>query len=237
MRVTFLGHSAFRVEFGGAVILIDPFLTGNPAFSGSFEEASRDATHVLITHGHDDHVGDALRIAKESGAQIVANYEICTFLEGRGATNVNPGNTGGAISCGQFQVSFTDARHSSGTVLNGASVYLGNPNGLIIEADGQPTLYHMGDTGIFGDMALIEELYRPKIGLVPIGGRFTMDAALAALAVKRYFSFETVIPCHYGSFAVLAPDASAFAAAMTGAPTRVLTLAPGEPVSIMEGAG
>jgi L-ascorbate metabolism protein UlaG (beta-lactamase superfamily) len=216
MKIIWLGHAAFRVEIGSSVILFDPFLTGNEKFKLSFADATRGATHVLLTHGHDDHIGDAVRIATESGAQIVANYEICMFLAEQGVANINPGNTGGTIPCGDFAVSFTDARHSSGTVVNGKSVYLGNPNGLIVTKPGSPTLYHMGDTGIFGDMALIAELYRPQIGLIPVGGRFTMDGAMAALAVTRYFNFHTVIPCHFGTFDVIAPDAAAFVEAMKG---------------------
>ena len=115
----------------------------------------------------------------------------------------------------------TDARRSSSTTDGGAPVYLGPANGLVVESSGAPTLYHMGDSGIFGDMALIAELYAPKIGLIPVGGRFTMDGATAALAVKRYFDFETVIPCHYGTFDAIAPEASEFIAAMHGAKTRV----------------
>jgi len=228
MKLSWLGHAAFRVEIGASVILIDPFFTGNPTFPGTVEEAARGATHILLTHGHDDHVGDAPQIARDTGAEIVANFEICMFLEAQGAKNINPGNTGGTIPCGDFRVSFTDARHSSGTVVDGKSVYLGNPNGLVIEAAGEPTLLHMGDTAIFGDMALIDELYRPKIGIVPVGGRFTMDGPMAALAVKRYFNFDTVIPCHYGTFGVIDPDASRFVAAMDGAKTRTQVMTPGE---------
>lgn len=231
MKLTWLGHAAFRVEFDASVVLIDPFLTENPRFVGSFEEATRGATHVLLTHGHDDHVGDAVRIASETGAQIVANYEICAFLEGQGVQNLNPGNTGGTVPCGGFETSFTDARHSSGMAVDGGYAYLGNPNGLVIAAPGRPTLYHAGDTGIFLDMALIAELYRPKIGVVPVGGRFTMDGPQAALAVRRFFDFDVVIPCHYGTFDVLAPDASSFVAAMVGARAQVRVPAVGEAVS------
>ncbi len=221
MKITWLGHSAFRVEIGESVLLFDPFLTRNPHAPAHFRASTRDATHILVTHGHDDHIGDTLQIAQETGAQIVANYEIGAWLEGQGAKNINPGNTGGRIPCGEFSVSLTDARHSASTTINGAPIYLGPANGLIVESAHAPTLYHMGDTAIFGDMALIAELYAPKIGLVPVGGRFTMDGAQAALAVKRYFDFDTVIPCHYGTFDEIAPDASEFIAAMRGATTKV----------------
>ncbi|MBI1868211.1 MAG: metal-dependent hydrolase [Methylocystis sp.] len=232
MKITWLGHSAFRVETRACVILFDPFLTGNPKFAGSFDEATRGATHILLTHGHDDHIGDAARIAKETGAQIVANYEICMCLAEQGAADINPGNTGGTVPCGDFTVSFTPAWHSSGTLRDGASVYLGNPNGLVVACENGPTLYHMGDTALFGDMALIAELYRPQIGIVPVGGRFTMDGAQAALAVKRYFRFETVIPCHYGTFDAIAPDPSAFVAAMQGSGVDVRVLGVGESMAV-----
>lgn len=232
MKITWLGHSAFRVELGPSVILLDPFLTGNPKFTGFFEEATKGATHILLTHGHFDHVGDALRIAKETGAEIVSNFEVCTFLQAQGAPNINPGNTGGTVPCGDFAVSLTQALHSSGATVGGRSIYLGNPNGLVVASDLGPTLYHMGDTGVFSDMGLIAELHRPKIGLVPVGGRFTMDGAQAAFAVKRYFAFDTVIPCHHGTFDAIAPDASAFARAMEGSSVRVAALAIGESLEV-----
>src|SRR5207248_1232979 len=121
-----------------------------------------------------------------------ANFEICMFLNSRGVENINPGNTGGTVSCGDFSVSFTQALHSSGTVVNGASVYLGNPNGIVIKRAGSAALYHAGDTDIFGDMALIAEIHQPHVGIVPIGDRFTMNAETAALAVRRFFDFDVV---------------------------------------------
>jgi L-ascorbate metabolism protein UlaG (beta-lactamase superfamily) len=228
MNVIWLGHSAFRIETGNAVILIDPFLSGNPKFTGDKEKAIAGATHIAITHGHDDHVGDAAEIAKATGAQVVANFEICMFLNGQGAQKINPGNTGGTIDCGDFRLSFTQALHSSGTIFNNQSVYLGNPNGLVITPKQGPALYHMGDTDIFSDMALIHEIHAPKIGLVPVGDRFTMSGKTAALAVKRFFAFETVIPCHYGTFDLLSPDPSEFVGAMEGASAQIKVPAMGE---------
>ena len=124
--------------------------------------------------------------------------------------------------------SFTQALHSSATIVNGQPVYLGNPNGIVIKPKDGPSVYHMGDTEIYSDMALIAEIYAPKIGIVPIGDRFTMSGKTAALAVKRYFDFDAVIPCHYGTFDLLAPDASTFGAAMQGHKTKVLVPRIGE---------
>lgn len=223
MKLTWFGHSAFRLEFGTARILIDPFLSGNPTFKGDAKQAAEGCTHVLLTHGHGDHVGDALAICKATGAQLVGSAEVCDWLAGQGVKNANPGNHGGTVDCGGFTTSFVNALHSSSwNRENGQIVYLGNPLGLVLRAEGQPTLYHMGDTGIFGDMALIDEIYAPEIGIVPIGDRYTMGGRMAALACKRFFHFRTIIPCHYGTFPALDPTADAFRAAMGAEAERVL---------------
>jgi L-ascorbate metabolism protein UlaG (beta-lactamase superfamily) len=221
MQLTWLGHSAFRIETGGAKILIDPFLTGNAKFTGDFAKATEGATHILLTHGHDDHIGDCVQIAKATGAQLVASFEICMFLNAQGIENINPGNTGGNIDCGGFSVNLTPAVHSSGTIVNGQYIYLGNPNGLVIKPKQGPSVYHMGDTDIFSDMALIHEFHQPKIGLVPVGDRFTMSGTVAAAAVKRYFGFESVVPCHYGTFPQLSQDPSEFVTALAGSGIKV----------------
>lgn len=228
MKITWFGHSAFRIDIGASAILIDPFLSGNPSFKGDPVAAAEGTTHVLVTHGHDDHVGDAAAIAARTGAQIVSNYEICMVLMEQGAKNINPGNTGGTVPCGEFTVSFTQALHSSGAVREGRSIYLGNPNGLIIRHKDAPAIYHMGDTDMFGDMALIAELYAPKIGMVPVGDRFTMSGASAAFAVKRFFAFDVVFPCHYGTFDLLDATPDAFVKGLAGTKTRVMTPKPGE---------
>lgn len=216
MRLTWYGHSAFRVETGEIAALIDPFLSGNPVWEGGWEPVADGVTHILLTHGHNDHFGDTLDIAKATGAQVVCVAEIAGYLADHGLSGaaVNQGNTGGTVDCGGFTTTFVNALHSSSLSGEGPRVYMGHPNGLVLHFNGEPTLYHMGDTDIFGDMALIAELHRPDIGIVPIGDRFTMGGAVAALACRRYFEFSTVIPCHFGTFPILDQDAGKFVTAM-----------------------
>jgi L-ascorbate metabolism protein UlaG (beta-lactamase superfamily) len=215
MKMTWLGHSGFRIETGGKILLIDPFLTGNSKFQGSAELATEGCTHIILTHGHDDHVGDTVEIAKRTGAQVIAVFELALYLNGKGVEKVNPGNPGGTIYETGFDVTFTKAFHSSSTIIDGVPIYLGNPCGIILRAEGK-TLYHMGDTEIFGDMAIIQEVFQPDVGCVPIGDRFTMGAKQAAMACKRFFKFKTIIPVHYGTFPIIDPDASKFLAEMSG---------------------
>ncbi len=232
MKCTWLGHSAFRLEFGSNVVLFDPFITGNPTSPWSVAEVAQGVTHIILTHGHDDHIGDTPAIAKETGAQVISNYEVCMFLNGQGASNINPGNTGGTVSAGDFTVSFTQAQHSSGVMRDGQSIYLGNPNGIVLKSADGRSIYHMGDTDIFGDMALINEIHQPEIGIVPVGDRFTMDGSTAALAVKRFFQFKTVIPCHYATFGMLDQTADKFVDGLKGHATDVLVLQPGATTEI-----
>ncbi len=212
MKITWFGHAAFRLEFADKVVLIDPFFSGNPAFGGSVEAASAGVTHVLLTHGHGDHVGDTVAIAKASGATVVANADLASWLGTQGVEKLEMMNTGGTVHLDGFAVSMVRADHSSGMIVDGASVYLGNANGLIVKAPGEPTLWHMGDTDIFSDMALIAELHQPEIVIVPIGDRFTMGPESAALAVTRYLGGLTIIPAHYATFGLLEPNADRFVA-------------------------
>lgn len=231
MLITWYGHSAFGLEFGQSKVLIDPFLEGNPSWDKGWEGVAEGCTHVLLTHGHDDHIGNALDICNASGAQLVANFEICMYLVGQGLSDkqINPTNHGGTVDCGGFFTSFVNAVHSSSRQTgDGNNIYLGNPAGLVIDAHGEKRVYHMGDTDIFGDMALIQELFQPQIGMVPIGDRFTMGAKSAALACTRYFDFETIIPCHYGSFPVIDQSADGFIDAMGDQASKVRVTPVGE---------
>jgi L-ascorbate metabolism protein UlaG (beta-lactamase superfamily) len=224
MRVTWFGHSAFRLEFGASVVLIDPFLTGNPSFAGDPVAAAAGATHVVLTHAHADHVGDADAICRR-GATLVANFEVAHHLSHHGLYPAIDGNTGGAIDCGAFRVVLTPALHSSSVSEEGGRTReMGLPNGVVIvpKAAGEPVVYHMGDTDIFPGMTLIEELWHPEIVMVPIGDHYTMGARAAALAVTRFLpGARLVLPCHWGTFPVLDAAPDAFVAAMGDQAGRV----------------
>ena len=225
--VTWLGHAGFRIETGGQVLLIDPWLRGNPSFDEArFDEAVAGATAILLTHGHDDHAANSAEIAVKTGAKLLATYELANWIAGKAASPIEAVgvNKGGTVVLGDaVRATFVNAVHSSSTVVDGKPVYLGAEGGWMIESgqgDAAETLYHMGDTDVFADMGLLQELHRPKIGVAPIGGHFTMDPARAAFACKKFFSFEAIVPCHYATFPLLEQSADGFAAAM--APTRVV---------------
>jgi len=221
------------MEIGDSVLLVDPFLTGNSVFEASgksVEEVTEGVTHIALTHGHDDHVGDTVAIAKKHGVPVTAVYELAMHLNGAGVENVNPGNPGGTLDMGDFDVSFVKAFHSSSTIVDGRNLYLGAACGLVIRPREGRTVYHMGDTEIFGDMALIQELFAPSIGLVPIGDRFTMGGRTAALACAKYFTFDAVIPIHYATFPIIDQTPDKFIAAAQG--QNVVVPQVGEPAEV-----
>lgn len=232
MKIAWFGHSCFRIETGASVILIDPFLKSNPTFQKSgipFETATRGVTHVAITHGHDDHIGDAGEICKATGAPVFANYELALHIQTKGADKLQPMNTGGTVSDKDFDLTLTDALHSSSS--NG--IYLGNPNGIVLRTREGRVVYHMGDTDMFPGMGLVAEFHKPDIGIVPIGDRFTMGPDQAAYACRKFFKFKTIIPSHYASFAgFVEPDAKNFLKAMGPDKKKVKALSANESITL-----
>lgn len=216
MKITWLGHSGFRIEIEDAVLLIDPWITGNPVFPAGREgEATAGATHILLTHGHGDHTGDALAIARDKGIPVAGIYDLISFWEeSEGITGIGF-NKGGTIEVNGAKVSMVPAQHSSS--LGGANgpVYAGHEAGYMIAGEGH-TIYLSGDTTVMADMGWMGEYYAPDIGILCAGGHFTMDMKMAAFAAKKYFAFKTVIPCHYKTFPLLAQNADDLKAGLPG---------------------
>ncbi|MCY4335769.1 MAG: metal-dependent hydrolase [Litoreibacter sp.] len=215
MQITWLGHASFRLELGEQVLLIDPWLIGNPSFPDERrEEAIAGATAILLTHGHFDHAADIRDIAEQTNAPIYAMVELAGIFEDSGlaATGFN---YGGTVAIGDVQVTMVKANHSSCYNLGSKYIYAGGPAGFMITHAGR-TIYLSGDTDIMADMEWMGELHKPEIGILCAGGHFTMDMARAAYAAKKYFNFKTVIPCHYKTFPLLEQSADALKAGLPG---------------------
>lgn len=232
MQLTWFGHSAFRLDLPGASVLIDPFFTGNPAFEGDVAAVSKGISHIVVTHGHGDHVGDTLAIAAANDATVITNYDLCMHLASKGLKTFQPMNTGGTVDLGAFSVTLVRADHSAGMGEAGVNIPVGNANGAIIKAPGEKTLWHMGDTDIFSDMALLAELHGVEACICPIGDRFTMGARTAALAMTRFVKPKLAIPCHYGSFPIIAQDAAVFVEGLKGSGVEALVPEKGKAVTV-----
>lgn len=208
MEITWLGHSGFRIEIAGQVLLIDPWLTGNPAFPEDLAaEATQGATAIFLTHGHGDHASTTLLVAKDTGAMIYCIHELSILLGAEGVEVTGFGK-GGTITLGEgdreVTVTMVNASHSSSIDFkDGAPRYAGDPAGFMISGEGH-TIYVSGDTDIMADMEWFADLHAPDIGILCAGGHYTMDMRRAAYVCQKYFDFKTVIPCHWGTFPVLA---------------------------------
>lgn len=223
MKITWLGHSGFRLEIEQAVLLIDPWLTGNPLFPEDRRaEALEGATHVLLTHGHGDHSGDTLAIARELGIPVVGSFDIVSFWQEDSGIEGIGFNKGGTVDLGGAKVTMVNATHSSSIQGAHGPIYTGSEAGYMIAGDGH-VIYVSGNTDIMADMAWMGEYHRPDIGILAAGGHFTMDMSRAAFAARKYFSFRTVIPCHYRTFPILAQNASLLRA---GLPPNVRVIEP-----------
>ena len=223
MKLTFWSHSCFFLETSSHRLVIDPFLSGNPKATVKAEDVSCD--FVLLTHGHADHLGDAIPIAKANDATIIANYETATFCGKQGAT-VHPMHIGGAFSFPFGRAKLTIAHHGSGYEVGDTMVYMGNPAGILIFADDK-TVYHAGDTALFLDMQLIGERHPIDVALLPIGDNFTMGPEDAAKAVE-FLKPKVAIPMHYGTFDLIDVDPAQFASGAAASGSKITVLDIGE---------
>jgi L-ascorbate metabolism protein UlaG (beta-lactamase superfamily) len=214
MKIKWLGHSAFHIETAKAKILIDPFFTGNPAFrEAERKAATAGLTHILLTHGHGDHVGDTVALAQRHSCAVVAQVELRGWLAGQGVAEDarHAINKGGTIDVDGVKVTLTNAFHSSSTP---DGTYAGEACGIVLGLESGFRIYFAGDTCVFGDMSLIARLHQPDLVVLPIGDHFTMGAHEAAVALEL-LGAKRCVPCHYGTFPLL-----------TGTPEQLRGLAP-----------
>jgi L-ascorbate metabolism protein UlaG (beta-lactamase superfamily) len=223
MDIRFLGHAAFELTEGDTRVLIDPFLTGNPKAPVSADEL--EPTHIFLTHGHADHIGDTADLAKRTGAQVVAIVELANELQEDGVENVSDPNIGGTVEFGNVSVRLTPAWHTSTTPKGTVNT----PAGLVVKI-GDRTVYHLGDTALFSDLQLVKARDgQIDVALMCIGGHYTMDRQ-DAVAAAQLVGADQVIPCHYNTFPPIETDAEAFKNDVSG--SEVVILDPGGTHSI-----
>jgi L-ascorbate metabolism protein UlaG (beta-lactamase superfamily) len=221
MQIKFLGHAAFALEHDGKTVLIDPFLSGNPKAAVSADEVEADV--ILLTHGHGDHIGDTVDIAKRTGATVVAIVELAGELSEDGVENVLDPNIGGTVDLGFVTARLTPAWHTSTTPKG----LVNTPAGFVIEM-GDKRIYNVGDTGLFSDLALPAKRGHIDLAIVPIGGHYTMDR-FDAVAAAELIKADQIIPAHYDTFPPIETDAQAFKTDVQNAGhAEVIVLAPGE---------
>jgi L-ascorbate metabolism protein UlaG (beta-lactamase superfamily) len=198
-RVTWLGHATVLVTTAkGTHVLIDPFIAGNPKYPKGFELPSR-IPYILLTHGHGDHISDVVPTASKHGSKVVAIFELADYVTKKGVKETIGMNIGGTVQLDDVAATMVDAKHSAGAQDEDGTHYVGAAAGFVLTIDGGPVLYHAGDTAVFGDMALIGEIYKPEVAMLPIGGHFTMGPREAAHAV-RLLGAKAVLPLHFGTF-------------------------------------
>lgn len=217
MNIIWLGHGSFRIETAGQVLLIDPWLTGNPVLpEDQHDAATAGATHILLTHAHFDHVVDVLDLARKLSVPVVGQYDLMGYWAEKEGIETVGFNKGGTVDLGGVSVSMVPASHSSTFQAEDGLRTGGSEVGFMISAEGK-TVYVSGDTDIMADMDWMGDFYKPDVGILSAGGHFTMDMKGAAYAAKRYFNFSTVIPCHYRTFPLLEQNATVLKAGLPDA--------------------
>jgi L-ascorbate metabolism protein UlaG (beta-lactamase superfamily) len=214
--LTWLGHASFRLDSpGGKRIYIDPFLNGNPTCPADEVEPER-VDLILLTHGHDDHVGSTMELAQRFSCPVIAQVELRGWLSTQGLPEdmTQAINKGGTVEVAGVHATLTHGNHSSSAFVDGTFVYLGESCGFVVELENGTTLYFAGDTNVFGDMQLIARIYEPDVAVLPIGDHFTMGPKEAAVAIEL-LGVKRIVPCHYGTFGLL-----------TGTPGELKQLAP-----------
>ncbi|MBI1899258.1 MAG: metal-dependent hydrolase [Acidobacteria bacterium] len=227
--ITWLGHSTFQLELeSGEVLVLDPWTEGNPSFPKGHQFSRVDA--LLVSHGHFDHIHDAVPLAKRFDAQAVGIYEICQWLEKKGVSKTRPMNKGGSQQVGLVTVTMTHAVHSCGILEeDGSIIYGGEACGYVITLPDTRRVYFAGDTNVFSDMALVHQLYEPQLAFLPIGDLFTMSPREAALACELLRP-ELVIPMHFGTFPPLTGRPEQLQELLVNSKTKVWPLEPGKRV-------
>ncbi len=227
-RITWLGHATVLVQTAkGTNILIDPFIAHNPKYPKGFVLPEK-IHYILLTHGHGDHISDAVPVATKHGSTVVAIYELAAYVAAKGVADTIGMNLGGTARLGDVAATMVEAKHSAGAQDERGTHYVGVAAGFVLEIADGPVLYHAGDTSVFGDMKLIAELYHPEVAMLPIGGHYTMGPKEAALAAK-FLLPSIILPLHFGTFPPLkgTPDELA---ALIDSSIQVARLAPGESI-------
>jgi L-ascorbate metabolism protein UlaG (beta-lactamase superfamily) len=225
-RITWLGHATVLFQTPkGTNILIDPYIAQNPKYPRNFVLPAK-IHYILLTHGHGDHISDAVPVATRHGSTVVACYELADYVAARGVAQTIGMNLGGAVQLDDVEATMVDAKHSSSAQDEQGTHYVGVAAGFVLAVAQGPVLYHAGDTAVFGDMKLIAELYRPQVAMLPIGGHYTMGPREAALAV-RLLGAKTILPLHFGTFPPLKGTPQQLAA-LVDPGVEVVCWSPGE---------